>query len=153
MVAARPLVIGSDGWVRSSACTDDFSSMHSTIAFSGGFTYSPTTSINFSSKRGSVDNLNVSTRCGFNPRADQIRCTVAGDTPTRSAIVRHDQCVCPTGTEFLVNSTISSTCAVVINGLRPRPDATFPSFATPSTENRARHVRTVPALTPTCSAI
>src|SRR5512144_1334397 len=36
MVPARPLTIGSEGWVRSSACTEDFSSMHSTIAFSGG---------------------------------------------------------------------------------------------------------------------
>jgi hypothetical protein len=35
MVDARPLTIGSDGWVRSSAWTDDFSSMHNTIAFSG----------------------------------------------------------------------------------------------------------------------
>jgi hypothetical protein len=31
------LTIGSDAWVRSSACTEDFSSAHNTIAFSGGF--------------------------------------------------------------------------------------------------------------------
>jgi len=43
---------GSDGWLRSSAWTEDFSSMHNTIAFSGGFRYNPTTSISFSSKRG-----------------------------------------------------------------------------------------------------
>ena len=41
----------------------------------------PTTSTSFSSKRGSLESLNVSTRCGFRPRADQIRCTVAGLTP------------------------------------------------------------------------
>jgi hypothetical protein len=29
------LTIGSDAWVRSSACTEDFSSAHNTIAFSG----------------------------------------------------------------------------------------------------------------------
>ena len=28
----RPLTIGSDAWVRSSACTEDFSSAHKTIA-------------------------------------------------------------------------------------------------------------------------
>ena len=28
--------IGNDAWVRSNACTDDFSSMHSTTACSGG---------------------------------------------------------------------------------------------------------------------
>jgi hypothetical protein len=76
------LVIGSEGWVRSSACTEDFSSKHSTIALSGGAKYNPTTSISFSSKRGSLDNLNVLTRCGLSPRAAHTRCTVAGDTPT-----------------------------------------------------------------------
>ena len=37
IVWPRPLTIGSDAWVRSSACTEDFSSAHKTIAFSGGF--------------------------------------------------------------------------------------------------------------------
>ena len=41
--------------------------MHSTIALSGGSRYSPTTSISFSSNRGSFDSLNVLTRCGFKP--------------------------------------------------------------------------------------
>jgi hypothetical protein len=55
--------------------------MHSTIAFSGGFRYSPTMSTSFSSKCLSFESLNVSTRCGLRPRADQIRWTVAGLTP------------------------------------------------------------------------
>ena len=33
--------IGSDAWVRSRAWIEDFSSMHNTIAFSGGFRYKP----------------------------------------------------------------------------------------------------------------
>src|SRR5512135_1443670 len=82
MVPARPFFMGSDGWVRSNACTWLFSSRHSTTAFSGGFRYSPTTSTSFSSNRGSVDNLNVSTRCGCSPRARQTRCTVSRLTPT-----------------------------------------------------------------------
>src|SRR6516225_9883552 len=68
MVPARPFFIGSDGCDRSSAWTWDFSSMHSTIAFSGGLRYSPTTSVSFSSNAGSVETLNVSTRCGLRPR-------------------------------------------------------------------------------------
>ena len=64
---------------------------------SGGFRYSPTTSTNFSSKRGSLDSLNVSTRCGFKPHANHTRCTVSFETPTGSAIVRQLQCVWPAG--------------------------------------------------------
>jgi hypothetical protein len=65
--------------------------MHKTIAFSGGFKYRPTTSTSFSSNPGSLDSLNVCTRCGRRPRADQIRCTVAGDTPALTPIVRQLQ--------------------------------------------------------------
>ena len=46
---------------------EDFSSMHSTTALSGGSRYSPTTSTSFSSNSGSLDILNVFTRCGFSP--------------------------------------------------------------------------------------
>ena len=41
----------------------------------------PTTSMSLSSNCGSLDTLNVSTRCGCNPSSDQIRCTVAELTP------------------------------------------------------------------------
>src|ERR1700751_5184969 len=111
--------MGSDGWVRSSACTEDFSSMHSTIAFSGGLRYRPTTSISFSSNFGSLDSLNVWTRCGFKPRAAHTRCTVAGETPALAAIVRHDQWVWPSGVEYLVRCTISSIFPGGIVALRP----------------------------------
>src|SRR5271168_2257238 len=121
MVPARPGTIGSEAWVRSKAWIWDFSSMHNTIALSGGFRYNPTTSTSLSSNFGSLDTLNVSIRCGCNPRSDQMRCTVAGLTPTRLAIVRHDQCVCPGGVVVLVNLTIWATVSSVIDGLRPRP--------------------------------
>ena len=39
-----------------------------------------------------ADSFNVSVRCGFRPRADQIRCTVALDTPTRA---QHVECFKP----------------------------------------------------------
>src|SRR5512146_1052701 len=109
MVPARPFFMGSDGWVRSNACTWLFSSRQSTTALSGGFRYRPTTSTSFSSNRGSVDSLNVSTRCGCSPRARHTRCTVTRLTPTRAAIVRVDQCVAPGGVSCTVTRTISST--------------------------------------------
>ena len=55
---------GRIGWVRSSAWHCDFSSTHTTTAFSGGFRYSPTTSPTLASSSGSVDNLNPPDRCG-----------------------------------------------------------------------------------------
>jgi hypothetical protein len=45
------------------------------------------------SKRGSLLTLKASTRWGCSPSSDQIRCTVAGLTPTFAAIVRQDQWV------------------------------------------------------------
>lgn len=45
----------------------DFSSTHSTTAFSGGFRYSPTTSRTLASSSGSVENLNVSYRQVLDP--------------------------------------------------------------------------------------
>src|SRR5512142_2409388 len=124
MVPARPFFIGSDGWVRSNACTWLFSSRQSTTALSGGFRYRPTTSTSFSSNRGSFDSLNVSARCGCSPRARQTRCTVSRLTPTRAAIVRVDQCVAPGGVSCNVTRTISSTVSAGIDGLRPRPSRT-----------------------------
>ena len=150
---ARPFFIGSDGWVRSSAWTEDFSSMHSTIACSGGFRYNPTTSISFSSNVGSLLSLNVLTRCGLSPRADQTRCTVAFDTPTSFAIVRVLQCVPPFGLQLRVRSTISSILSCGISGGRPRPGATLPNFVNPCSANRFRHARTVTGVTPVSVAI
>ena len=62
---------GNSGRVRSNAWIWDFSSTHRTNARSGGFRYSPTTSLTFSMKKGSDDNLKVSVRWGCNPKARQ----------------------------------------------------------------------------------
>src|SRR5829696_4018203 len=145
--------MGNDAWVRSRAWIWDFLSMHNTIAFSGGSKYKPTTSMSLSSNFGSLDTLNVSTRWGCNPRSDQIRCTVAGLTPTRLAIVRHDQCVAPGGVVVVVNRTISAIVSSPIEGLRPRPSRMLSKPASPSSPNRVRHARTVTGVTPTSSAI
>src|SRR3990172_7310124 len=113
--------MGSDGWVRSSAWIWLFSSTQSTTALAGGFRYSPTTSVSFSTNCGSRDNLKVSTRWGCRPWASQIRCTVAGLTPWACAMVRQLQWVAALG---LVCSVASTTCLIFfaeIDRLRPRP--------------------------------
>src|SRR4051794_41502617 len=114
---------------------EDFSSIHNTIALSGGSRYKPTTSISFSVNRGSLLILNVSIRCGFKPSSDQTRCTVAGLTPTRAAIVRHDQCVAPAEVVLVVSSTISAILSSPIDGLRPRPFLTSPQPPRPLVSN------------------
>ena len=118
--------------------------MHSTIAFSGGFRYRPTTSTSFSSNRGSFESLNVSTRCGLIPRADQIRCTVAGRhagpcghrpaTPVRLARRRLVQ-------RQTARSPRPSPAG--IDGLRPRPGRTCEKSFSPSSANRSRQAATV----------
>lgn len=100
-----------------------------------------------------MDSLNTSTRCGFSPRASQIRCTVAGLTPTRRAIVRQLQWVCPGGVECSVSSTISAIFPGGIDGLRPRPLPTFPHLASPSAWKRCRQARTDTAVVPNSAAI
>src|SRR5262245_50084207 len=68
-----PAIIGSTGADRSNAWIRDFSSTHSTSAFSGGSRYNPTTSRTVATNCGSLDSLKVSTRCGCSPNAFQIR--------------------------------------------------------------------------------
>jgi len=69
--------------------------MHSTIALSGGFRYSPTTSRILASSSGSVENLNVCTRHGCRPHFFQVVDTVKSLTPNCLASSRLDQCVTP----------------------------------------------------------
>src|SRR6185503_8123030 len=108
----------------------------------------PTTSTSFSSKRRSFESLNVFTRCGFKPRADQIRCTVAGLTPCALAIERQLQCVSPIGCSCSVAWTISAILSAGIDGLRPRPGRTPENAFRPSDANRLRHASTVAGETP-----
>jgi hypothetical protein len=100
VVVAGPLRlpgrIGNIAWLRSSAWICDFSSTHSTMACSGGAIYSRT-SRTLATKSGSVDSLNVSCRCGFRPKARQIRCTVLTERPLSCAILRELQCVASSG--------------------------------------------------------
>jgi hypothetical protein len=83
------------GAVRSSAWIWDFSSTQSTIAFSGGCKYNPTTSTTFASSCGSVENRNDSARHGATPYSRHARATVASPIFKCLPNSRLDQCVTP----------------------------------------------------------
>jgi hypothetical protein len=100
------------GAVRSNACTWVFSSTHSTKAAWGGFRYSPTTSWTLSMNCGSVESLNVSTRCGLRPTARQIRLMADCDMPRWRARLRVDQTVASAG---VVSSVRVSTCSTWVS--------------------------------------
>src|ERR1035437_5251120 len=67
----------------------------------------------FSAKRGSMDTLKVSTRCGLSPCLCQMRCTVASLRSTASAIVRVDQCVWFAGFSCVVEKLVAPTRSFV----------------------------------------
>src|SRR5207253_4443535 len=61
-----------------------------------------------STKRGSVDSLKVSLRCGWRENARQMRCTVETDKPEAFAIERVLQWVAAAG---LVSNVVVTTSA------------------------------------------
>src|SRR5437879_9167866 len=117
MVPQRPFVIGSPGWVRSSAWIWLFSSTQSTIACSGGFRYRPTTSVIFSRNFGSRESLKVSVRWGWILWARQILLTVDLLTPWLCAMVRQLQCVIPAGLVCRVASPAGSDVPQTVQSL------------------------------------
>src|SRR5918995_1448334 len=146
-----PGIIGSTGWDRSSACTWDFSSTHSTSARSGGSRYSPTTSRTFSMNCGSPDSLKVSVRCGLSRNAFQIRPTVDLLSPDRLAINARDQWVASFGVSSRVATTTASTCSsLILLGAPGRGSSTSPSSR--RVTNRDRHLPTVGSDTPSSAA-
>jgi hypothetical protein len=61
---------------------------------------------------GSVDSFHISIRCGFSPKARQIRETADWDMPCDLAIDRVDQCVSPPGGACSSVAVITaSTCS------------------------------------------
>ena len=57
---------------------------------------------------GSVDSLNVSTKCGLRLNARQIRPTVERDRPVSAAIDARDQCVASLGVRSKVATITAS---------------------------------------------
>ena len=130
----------------------DFSSTHSTIAFSGGARYSPTMSVTFATSSGSVENLNVSDRHGCTPSSRHAFATVRCSTFRCAASNRDDQCVIPS----LFGGGVSVADDDLATGPPPRP--TRPGLIDQTRPSRRR--RTWPARpitvgrdTPTRSAI
>ena len=100
---------------------------------------------------GSGEILKSSVRHGCSPNARQMRCTLVGEIPTRRANSRLDQCVAPSGTSSRVRITTSSTWAsVIVRGTPGRGSSLSPSSR--RARNRARHLTTVPRLTPSRAA-
>src|ERR1035437_6570769 len=104
-------------------------------------------SLTLSMKSGSDDSLNVSTRCGFNPKARHIRLTVDWDIPAVFAIDRVDQWVASFGFSCSVfTMTASTASSVMVRGEPGRGSSTSPSSRLRM--NRLRHLPTVASDTP-----
>lgn len=149
--SASPTRIGSIGAVRSSAWIWDFSSTQSTIAFSGGATYRPTTSVTFATSSGSVENVSVSDFHGCTPYSRHARATVAFPIVTCVASSREDQCVTPYffGGAANVAATISARSRRF--GRPERGASASPS--SPASAYRFRHFHTDVVVVPTSTAI
>src|SRR3954464_3786931 len=124
--------MGSIGAVRSNAWICDFSSTHSTTAFSGGARYSPTTSTTLATSSGSVENLNVSAFHGLTPYSFHTAATVAWSTPTRGASSRDDQCVPPSAFGGGVNVAATIAARSTWRGRPGRCRPTRPALPAPT---------------------
>src|SRR4051812_24019275 len=140
---------GRIGCVRSSAWIWDFSSTDTTTAPSGGSRYKPTTSRILASSRGSVENLNVSTRCGWMSHLRQILATVENEVPKGLASSRDDQCVTPSPAGGLPPFDNVATTTSISSTSAGRPDPFWsPKPAMPARSYRSRQETTVAPATP-----
>jgi hypothetical protein len=107
----------------------------------------PTTSRILSISSGSGEILKLSVRQCYSPNARQIRCTLVGEIPAPRASSRLDQCVAPSGGLLQRPAPTSSTWAsVTVRGIPGRGSSPGPSRRL--ARKRARHVLSVPRLTP-----
>ncbi|CAM5227224.1 hypothetical protein SHIRM173S_09912 [Streptomyces hirsutus] len=140
--SGTPGTIGSTGWDRSRAWIRDFSSMHSTRAFSGGSRQGPTTSRTLSMSNGSVDSRDVCERCGARANARQIREIADCDMPVAAAIDLVDQWVAFFGfSSGVLTMTRSTSASVIFRGAPGRGSSDRPSR--PRSTKRRRQVRAV----------
>ena len=100
----------------------------------------------FSTNIGSLDSLNVSWRCGCNPKARQMRETAVCESPVALAIVRVLQCVAPRGTlSSVLAITASTRASSMVLGAPERSASSRPSRR--DWTNRARHLLTICGVT------
>ncbi len=92
---------------------------------------------------GSVDNFQVSTRCGLSPKARQIREMAVWLSPVTLAICRVDQCVSwwGGGSSNVLVITSSTCSSVIVRGRPGRGSSDRPSSRWRT--NRPRHLVTV----------
>ncbi len=96
----------------------------------------------FSMKRGSVESLNVSLRCGWRLKARQMRLMALWLKPVRLAIARVLQCVAALGFVSRVSVTTRSTWAsVIVRGAPGRGSSSRPSSR--CVTKRCRHFPTI----------
>ena len=101
---------------------------------------------------GSLDSLKVSERCGCNPKALQMRCTVVAEMPLARAIERRLQWVASSGTVSSVRVTTSAILSSpILRGAPGRGASSSPAI--PLSAKRRRQVPTVSRDTPSFSAI
>jgi len=95
-----------------------------------------------SMNKGSLDNLNVSERCGAREKARQMRLIAVWFTPVACAIVRVDQWVAAGGLLSSVRTITSSICASLsLRGCPGRDSSSSPS--NPRSSNLRHHLLTV----------
>ena len=138
--------------MRSRAWIWDFTSTHTTTARSGGARYRPTTSRTLSTKGGSRESFQVSTRWGCRPKARQMREIADWESPSSRASERVEGWVASAGVLSRVRTITSSTWAsLIVRGRPGRGSSTRPSSR--SAAKRARHLAAMPRVTPSRPAI
>ena len=104
-----------------------------------------------STNSGSLDSLKVSERCGCNPKAPQMRCTVVAEMPVARAIERRLQWVASSGIVSSVRVTTSAILSSpILRGAPGRGSSSSPARRLAA--KRRRHVPTVSRETPSFSA-
>src|SRR5260370_8981711 len=93
------------------------------MAFCGGYKYKPTMSRTFSTNIGSVLSLKLFTKCGFKPKACQIRRTESWEMPASLAMSQLLQWVLAADLVSKVFVTTSSTFSSDNSPGSPQPDA------------------------------
>ena len=106
----------------------------------------------FSTKFGSVESLNVSTRCGWRLKAFQMVFTLEREMPLAASIDRRLQCVASGGFSWSVLRTTSAIISCVIFFFTPgRGASRRPAMR--CLRNRLRHLSTVCSRMPSSSPI
>ena len=124
---------------------------HTAPRLTPGGAYSPTMSLTFATTCGSLNDLNVSCRCGLSAKACQMRAAVSGLKPHLAAIERVLRCVVVRGSDSSVSTTTRLTSSSPIwQGAPGRGSSSRSSKPLP--RKRLRHLPTVALMAPSPAA-